>query len=217
MSEERHSFAPEAVLITDEDALARREAENGVRQFVVALDMIKSFVHEPDRPYRLRSSQILQLHHAAMADIHRFAGAFRNTPVEISKSAHRPPEHFFVAEEVEGLCSYVNEHWDCSAIHLAAYVLWKLNWIHPFPDGNGRTSRAISYVVLSIRLDSVLPGSPTIPDQIASDKGPYYTALEAADAHWLSKGVVDVSELESLLSGMLAHQLLAATRTACGG
>lgn len=214
MNEERHSSAPEVELISDVDELARREAENGVRQFVLTLDIIKSFVHESERPFRLRTSQILQLHYFALDGIHRFAGAFRNTPVEISSSKHRPPDHFFVPEEVEHMCSYVNENWSKSALHLAAFVLWKLNWIHPFADGNGRTSRAVSYVVLSIRLNSVLPGFPTIPDQIASDKNPYYEALEAADEVWLESKSIDVSALEDMLSGMLAKQLLNATKAA---
>jgi hypothetical protein len=28
---------------------------------------------------------------------------------------------------------------------LAAYGLWRLNWIHPFVEGNGRTARAVCY------------------------------------------------------------------------
>ena len=98
---------------------------------------------------------------------------------------------------------------------MAAYVLWKMNWIHPFADGNGRTARAVSYVVLSIKLDSLLPGTPTIPEQIATDKRPYYSALEVADATWASDKV-DVSALEELLSGMLAQQLLNAAKEAAG-
>jgi Fic family protein len=76
------------------------------------------------------------------------------------------------------MCDYVNQNWGRSALHLAAYVLWRINWIHPFADGNGRTARAVSYILLSIKLDSLLPGTKTIPDQIAADKKPYYAALE---------------------------------------
>jgi Fic family protein len=100
-------------------------------------------------------------------------------------------------------------------VHLAAYVLWKLNWIHPFADGNGRTARAIAYVVLSIKLDSVLPGAPTIPEQIAGNKKPYYDALEAADKH-LAGGEADVGDLEKMLDAMLSTQLLSAAREASG-
>ncbi|WP_335645500.1 Fic family protein [Methylobacterium durans] len=110
----------------------------------------------------------------------------------------------------------MNTNWrTASAIHLAAYVLWKLNWIHPFADGNGRTSRAVSYVVMSIKLDSLLPGTPTIPEQIAADKGPYYDALEEADSHW-TKDAIDVSSLEKMLESMLAKQLLHAANEAAG-
>ncbi|MGO4388776.1 Fic family protein [Microvirga sp. 2YAF29] len=214
---DRHSHAQIPELITDEEERARREAENGIRQFNMALEIIRVHVKDPERPFRLRSGVILQLNEAALKGIHSFAGTFRNTPVAIGGSRHNPPEAFMVSDEVQDLCSYVNENWNSrSATHLGAYVLWKLNWIHPFADGNGRTSRAISYVVTSIKLDSILPGTPTIPDQIAGDKDPYYNALEKADDAWLDARKVDVSALEEMLEQMLARQLLNATREAAG-
>jgi hypothetical protein len=51
-----------------------------------------------------------------------------------------------------------------------------------------------------------LPGRKTIPDQIASDKGPYYRALEAADAAF-DDGRLDFSEMEKILKAALAAQL----------
>jgi Fic family protein len=123
----------------------------------------------------------MELHKAALDGLHPLAGTFRNTPVKIQGSGHQPPEAAFVPDYVQSMCEYVNDNWATkTAVHLAAYVLWKMNWIHPFADGNGRTARAISYVVLSVKLDSLLPGSPTIPDQIATNKQPYYKALESA-------------------------------------
>lgn len=105
------------------------------------------------------------------------------------------------------MCDYVTDNWDDkSPIHLAAYIMWRLNWIHPFEDGNGRTSRAVSYLVLSTKLGYVLPGTKTIPDQISSSKNAYYEALEKADAAY-EKGRIDVSDLEAILSGALAAQL----------
>jgi len=116
------------------------------------------------------------------------------------------------------MCDYVNENWStATAIHLGAYVLWKLNWIHPFSDGNGRTARAVSYVVLSIKLDGLLPGAPTIPDQIAADKSPYYRALEQADKSLIADpSTVEVSALEHMLDQMLARQLVSAAKEATG-
>jgi Fic family protein len=215
VADDRHSVAETAPLISDPDEIARREAENGIRQFDLALEMIRSFVKEPERPFRLRSSLILRLHQAALNGIHPLAGTWRNTNVTIHGSKHEPPEAPFVSEEIEHLCDYVNEHWSMSAVHLAAYVLWRLNWIHPFADGNGRTARAVSYVVMSIKLDSLLPGAPTIPEQIAGNKTPYYDALEAADQR-LAAGALDVNVLEDLLDGMLAKQLVSAAKEAKG-
>jgi Fic family protein len=216
VSGDRHSIAETAPVLTDADEIARREAENGIRQFDLALEIIRTHVKDAERPFRLRSSIILRLHKAALDGLHPLAGTWRNTSVKIGGSGHQPPEAAFVSEEVELMCDYVNDHWvEMSAVHLCAYVLWKLNWIHPFSDGNGRTARAVAYVVLSAKLDSLLPGAPTIPEQIAGDKAPYYKALESADLA-LKGEKIDVSELEHMLEGMLAKQLLNAAKQASG-
>jgi Fic family protein len=216
LTQDRHSVAETASLLQDPDEIARREAENGIRQFDLALEIIRSYVKDRDRPFKLRASTILQLHQAALDGLHPLAGTWRNTTVKIGGSAHQPPEAFFVSDEVQSLCEYVNDNWSgASAVHLAAYILWKLNWIHPFADGNGRTARAVMYVVLSIKLDSLLPGAPTIPEQIAGNKKPYYDALEIADQQLVS-GKIDVSMLEEMLDGMLSTQLLSAAKEASG-
>lgn len=93
--------------------------------------------------------------------------------------------------------------------------MWRLNWIHPFSDGNGRTSRITSYVVLSINIGCLLPGVTTIPDQIVENRGPYFKALEAADKAWVA-GRIDVSQMEELLERLLATQLYGVVETASG-
>ena len=216
MKDNRQSVSAPLELITDPAEKARREVENGVRQFNQAVELIREHVRNPERPFRLRSSHILMLHKAAMEGIHQLAGTFRNTSVAIRGSRHQPPEAFLVAEHVEHLCTYVNENWDSNALHLTAYVLWRLNWIHPFADGNGRTSRVVSYGILNIKSDSILPGSPTIPEQIAANKRPYYEALELADDAWAQRQEVDVTALEAMLDSYLAKQLVNAAEAARG-
>jgi Fic family protein len=100
--------------------------------------------------------------------------------------------------------------------HLAAYVMWRHNWIHPFPGGNGRVSRAASYLVLCERLGYYLPGEPTVPQQIADNprsRDRYYHALQAADASH-RKERLDVSIMEELVSDGLAAQLLSVHKQA---
>jgi Fic family protein len=211
---DRHTSAAQPELVSDPDERARREAENGLKQAALAVEIIRTFVHDRERPFRLRQGILMQLNAVALEGIHLFAGTFRNGTVEIHGSKHEPPPAFRVADEVADLCEYVNEHWPTkSALHLAAYVMWRVNWVHPYADGNGRTARAASYVVLSVKINSLLPGSKTIPDQIDEDKTPYYAALESADNAW-KQGVVDLTELEKMLAAMLAHQLLLAVQEA---
>jgi Fic family protein len=209
-AERRDSHPDEPELILDEQARAEREAANGLRQFdagrasaQVAIDRVAD-----GGLFKLRPSLILALHREALAGISRFAGTYRTGGVTITKSKHRPPGAHLVSELVEDLCDYVNENWETrSAIHLASYVMWRLNWIHPFADGNGRTSRITSYVVLMVKSGYILPGSPTIPDQIVSNRNGYFTALDVADSEW-AEDRLDVSAMEILLGGMLAKQLL---------
>jgi hypothetical protein len=108
---DRHSQAEEAQLLSDPDQIARREAENGLRQFNLALEMIRSYVKDRERPFKLRAGPILQLHKAALDGLHRLAGTFRNTSVTIGGSRHQPPEAAFVADDVQMMCEYVNDNW----------------------------------------------------------------------------------------------------------
>lgn len=126
--------------------------------------------------------------------------------VRIEGSRHEPAGAHLVPSLIEDFCHYVNGNWHKPALHLAAYVMLRLNWIHPFTDGNGRTSRIASYVVLCISLRSGLRGKNTIPDQIVDNRAPYFRALEAADASAATDEVV-LTEMESLLERLLAVQL----------
>ena len=199
---------------SDPAEIARREAANALRQFDAVVELVNDAVRD-DNPFGLRPSIALNLNRIATDGTNEFPGVFRPHPVGISGSSHQPPDSSEVPALVEGMCDYVNQNWEKSPVHLAAYLIWRVNWIHPFHDGNGRTARALSYAILCIRLGHLLPGSSTIPEQIASDKQPYYHALEAADEAWKEERV-DVSALEKMLGDMLAVQLIEIHRNATG-
>jgi Fic family protein len=209
----RHSVAEEPSLISDPVARAEAEARNGLKQFDLGIKAIVDAVAK-GKDFRLRPSLILALHREALNGISTRAGNWRPAGVGIEGSHHQPPGGHLVPELIEDLCHYVNEHWLVrSPIHLAAYVMWRLNWIHPFTDGNGRTSRVLSYVVLSIGIGYVLPGLPAIPDQIVENRRPYFEALEQADAAFMQDRV-DVSAMEALIERLLAVQLTNVLKTA---
>lgn len=204
-NDDRNSVAQRPELIQSEADRAPVEAANALRQFDAVLDEIDKVARD-GRPFRLRLSIILALHRFALDGLSSYAGVFRPGPVKIEKSRHQPPDAHLVPGLVEEMCDWVNDHLNDPPLLLCAYTMWRLNWIHPFEDGNGRTSRAVSYLVLCSVLGDRLPGRKTIPEQIAENKTPYYEALEKADDAW-TRGDLDLSAMAGLLEGYLATQL----------
>jgi Fic family protein len=200
VSEHRQSKASEPELVTQADEKARLEARNALHQFDAVIQPVEQWT-SPDYPrFRLRSSVILQLHRIALEGLSAYAGTFRPADIEITGSRHKPIAAHLVPSAVDDLCDHINDNWNRSALYLASYALWRLNWVHAFTDGNGRTSRALSYLILCVRLGYRLPGTKTIPELIAEDKDPYYKALESADGG-------DFEPLGKLMGALLAKQL----------
>jgi Fic family protein len=214
--EQRHSRALEPDLIADPQLKAEAEAKNGLRQYDVGIRIIETAIERGAAEFKLRPSTILALHREALTGISSYAGLWRPAGVEIQGSKHSPPGAHLVPELIENMCDYVNEQWhDATAIHLAAYLMWRINWIHPFADGNGRTARMTSYIVMSIKIGRVLAGTPTIPEQIVDNRVPYFHALDEADEA-STNGRIDVSKMEELLAALLANQLMSIYKLAGG-
>ncbi|TMQ20127.1 MAG: hypothetical protein E6J90_16795 [Deltaproteobacteria bacterium] len=86
-------------------------------------------------------------------------------------------------------------------------MLWRCNWIHPFRNGNGRTTRGLAYLTFLLRLGYEPGGTPTFVEMISDNRTLYYAALDDSDAAWL-KGRLDVSSMEQKVSELLAKQLV---------
>lgn len=199
----------------DANEIARLEVQNGFRQFDRSLEMLHYYLDE-QRPFALRPALIQELQSVAVEGLQPNPGQFRKGSVTIIEAEHKPPEAHLVPNLVIEMCDYVNDNLhDRTPFHIAAYIMWRHNWIHPFSDGNGRTSRTLSYLVLSVILGYELPGSPTIPEQIQADRSSYFDALVAADKAWRN-GVLDVTLMETLLKNLLGKQLLSVIETASG-
>ena len=174
-------------LYRDQQHKADLEARNALLQF----DRVVSMIGPAAGVLKLTVATTCELQWLAIRDIYTCAGRFRTWGVLIDNTSHCPPPFEDVSALVEEMCDYANSKIS-DPIHTSAYLMWRFNWIHPFGGGNGRTSRAVSYLALCVGLNLVLPGSPTMPDQIVADRQPYYAALDAADAAWIG-GQIDVS------------------------
>ena len=198
------------LLIKNEDERAEQEARNGLLQFDEVLRFVELACSS--RHIEMTPELVCDLNRLAIQGIRRSAGSFRSIPIAIENTPHEPPSYQSVPTLVEEMCAYVNAKWWAhqddlaDALHLSSFLMWRLNWIHPFRDGNGRTSRAVSYLALSARIGQLIPGTSTIADLIVENKQPYYEALDAADAAW-KEGALDVSVMEELLGRLLTEQL----------
>ncbi len=146
------------------------------------------------------------LNAAAVANIAQFGGRYREEPIYVGN--HLPPHFKDVPNQMDRFFSLIHENWNVldHPTLLPAYTLWRLNWIHPFVEGNGRTARAACYYLLCMRQGRLLPGKKIVPERIRDNREPYYAALQDADRHW-NEGHFNVSALATYLEGLLIGQL----------
>ena len=146
------------------------------------------------------------LNAAAVSNIAQFGGRFREEPIYVGN--HIPPHFDHVADLMDRCLSVIHENWDGidNPMTLPAYVLWRMNWIHPFVEGNGRTARAACYYLICMKFGALPPGKKIVPERIRADRKPYYAALQAADRAW-AEGHFDVSVLTDYLANLVKAQL----------
>lgn len=145
------------------------------------------------------------LNHVAVANISQFGGRFRKEPIYVGD--HKPPHFNEIDDWMDRFISTVQENWYIwTPTELAAYGLWRLNWIHPFIEGNGRTARAACYYLLCVRSGSLLHGRKILPERIRESTEGYEAGLKAADRAW-DDGNLDFTEMEDYLAGLIQAQL----------
>ena len=94
--------------------------------------------------------EVLSIHNLILRGIHpEDAGRYRKVQVMIKGSTHTPPQPFLVAKEMEDyFIWYETNKNKLHPILLAAEMHERLVTIHPFIDGNGRTSRLVMNLIL---------------------------------------------------------------------
>lgn len=95
-------------------------------------------------------SENKQLDENIVKDIHSIlmenilvGGVYRNVEVRITGAKHKPPAPSEMYYQIKEFFSNINSKSDLNPIELAAWTHAEFVKIHPFIDGNGRTSRLI--------------------------------------------------------------------------
>ena len=154
---------------------------------------------DPNRAW-LTHGLIKAINLHAIVALHEEAGQYRSTTVTVG--SYHPPPPAKVEGLMDSLIHEVNGQWHSEdPVALAAHCLWKINYIHPFPNGNGRTARGVCYFVLCVKLGGLLPGSTNLIELMAKPhRREYVEALEQADNG-------DVVPLMQLVNQLLGVQL----------
>lgn len=113
---------------------------------------------------------VKDIHSLLMENI-QIGGVYRNVEVRITGAAHKPPAPSEMYRQVKNFFADLTYRTDLNAIELAAWTHAEFVKIHPFTDGNGRTSRMImNYQLLS---NGFLPVSIAKENRLE-----YFDALE---------------------------------------
>lgn len=142
-----------------------------------ALDYVKELVKEKT-PFT--ETILLNIHKLILQGIDNAnAGKYRNVQVMISGAKHIPPQPYLVAKQMEDFFIWYNENKENQhPVLLSAELHERLVTIHPFIDGNGRTSRLLMNLIL------LQYGYPiAILKGDAESRLKYYNALEQAQTN----------------------------------
>ena len=180
---------------------------NGIRQYDFLRSMVVASL-DVKRPF-LSQSVIKALNYHAITCLHINAGEYRPCAVEVGN--YEPPAHYRVQALMDEFVNSVNREWskETDILALAAYVIWRINYIHPFINGNGRTARAAGYYVICVASGGWLPGDIILPELIKQRRSDYVEALRLADQS-LRDGQLDLSILHKLLQELIEQQLKSA-------
>lgn len=137
-----------------------------------AISYIEDIVSENEP---LSEWQIKNIHRLVLKGIDdEYAGIYRDQQVFISGATHTPPPAFKIKEKMEELIEwYYNEAPSLHPIVRGAMLHTIFVGIHPFIDGNGRTSR------LLLNLELMKSGYPPIIIRV-ENRLTYYNALDKA-------------------------------------
>lgn len=136
-----------------------------------AIDYVEAMVQNQNS---LSEWQIKSIHQLVLKNIDSDnAGQYRQQNLVIAGAEHLPPNYFKVPEAMADLIQQNQAHTNLHPVELAARLHVDFVGIHPFVDGNGRTSRLL--MNFELMRHGYLPIIIPIEQRLS-----YYEALDTA-------------------------------------
>lgn len=161
----------EGVTIAGKSMREHLEAINHAEAIDYIRDFAKSNMEISERTIR-------EIHALVLHGIDREnAGRYRFVSVMILGSRHTPPQPYLIGKQMEDFMLHFQDM-EKEKVHpvlIAAYLHDELVRIHPFIDGNGRTSRLLMNLYLLRKGYTIVNLKGSSEEKLA-----YYTALEAS-------------------------------------
>jgi Fic family protein len=117
---------------------------------------------------------------------------------------YMPPEAKDVASLMKGMITRINESQDIPCPIVAGIAHYQFATIHPYYDGNGRTARLLTTLILhSGGYD--LKGLYSLEEYYARHLGAYYEAISIGESHnyYMGRAEADITQwVEYFIEGM---------------
>lgn len=183
---------------------------NGDRYYSFLQSIVEVAI-KADRKF-LSHTVVKAINYHAIACLHSSAGEYR--PCGVQVGARLCPEHHRVQALMDDFVDFVNHRWEkADPVTLGSFILWRLNFIHPFVNGIGRTARAACMFAICVKAGGWLPGAPIVPELLRNrERQAYVDALQHAHDS-VPKGALDLQPLIDLVTRLLNEQLASAANT----
>ncbi|MDP3788581.1 MAG: Fic family protein [Candidatus Chromulinivorax sp.] len=196
------------VLKNDSHFPGRQRDEYEVKSYYVALTQVEQWVAAK---VTITEKMIRQLHALVMSH-----GKINNTPTEYRDAqnvirdsstgsiVYMPPQAQDVPELMQAMVQWLRNEHEHSCPIVAAIIHYQFATIHPYFDGNGRTARLLTTLILHLG-GYDLKGLYSLEEYYAQNLPAYYEAISIGTSHnyYMGRAEADITKwIEYFIEGM---------------
>lgn len=218
MAHSSTSIEGNSLLEYEVEKVARGQKINAVKREIVEVENYLKALKLVDKIHKTKkifgNKEILDIHKVVLKNLMNKSkvGVFRVNPVYIvnmlpsgaDELVYTPPEHKHVKKLTTDLVSWLNKKSDIHPIIKAGIFHYQYVSIHPFSDGNGRTTRLLTLLYL-YQSGFTFKKSLVLDDFYNDDRKRYYENLQTGKIYKDREGADLTGWLEYFTEGFLSE------------